>query len=124
MGPANWEGLYAMPQTLPRIAAPERDMDGAGREMARLIWDDDEARSRLPDPRDPIFARAVIDEFSTALRETAGVIRKVMRGASSAAEDLNVEPFQGLIEVIKTPMTLVLKKCDLHFERRAALSSC
>ena len=58
-----------MPQTLPRVAISGRDMDRAGREMARLIWDDDDEQPRVVDPLHPVFARAVIDEFSTALRK-------------------------------------------------------
>jgi hypothetical protein len=77
-------------------------MERAGREAAQLIWSDESGVAlHTDDPRHPVFARAVVDEFAESLARTPPVLRKVMNRASSAAEDLNVEPFQGLTEVIQ-----------------------
>jgi hypothetical protein len=82
-------------------AADLQELERAGRDVARLIWHDDDIRVGMVDPRHPVFSRAVVDEFSAELSRTPRILRKVMNRASSAAEDLNVEPFQGLIEVIQ-----------------------
>src|SRR2546421_155026 len=101
-----------MSDALARAVAPAiADMDRAGREAARLIWDDDSVTAeQLADPRHPVFAQAVVEEFSIALSRMPHIMRKVMNRASSAAEDLNVEPFQGLIEVIQNADDLKAKE--------------
>jgi len=68
---------------------------------AQLIWNDEESVDAVVDPRTPEFAIAVIENLAYALASSAGAVKKVMRGAAAAAEDLNVEQFQGLIEVIQ-----------------------
>jgi hypothetical protein len=79
-----------------------RNSDTAlGEAVAELIWKDDPAAAAVVDPRTSAFASAVIEQFSNFLAHTPGVIKKQMRSAASAAEDLNVEPFQGLVEVIQ-----------------------
>jgi hypothetical protein len=93
-----------MNDTQPGVAAGldrSIELSLAGRRAARLIWEDDEAFKKVADPRKPAFAQAVIDELGTLLRQTPRVLQQVMAGAASAAEDLNVEPFQRLIEVIQ-----------------------
>jgi hypothetical protein len=39
--------------------------------------------------------------ITAALQSSPGVIRRMVKGASAAAEDLNVEPFQGIVEVMQ-----------------------
>ena len=72
-----------------------------GQLVASLIWDDAPGLDELDDPRTRDFAWAVIDGLSTALADSPGALRKIIRGASHAAEDLNVGQFQGLIEVVQ-----------------------
>ena len=73
--------------------------DGAS--VARLIWQDASGIDEIIDPRLPEFATAIIVGLANALAGSPGAIQKMMRSAASAAEDLNVEPYQGLIEVIQ-----------------------
>ena len=72
-----------------------------GEQAAKLIWNDAPRLDEIHDPRTSEFASAVIDGLSAALADSPGAIRKMMRGASDAAEDLNVGQFQGLVEVIQ-----------------------
>lgn len=72
-----------------------------GSSAAKSIWDDADALDEIIDPRTPEFAAAVIHGLAQALSSSPGAVKKVMRGAAAAAEDLNVEQFQGLIEVIQ-----------------------
>ena len=72
-----------------------------GQQAAKLIWEDAPGLDELDDPRTSEFACAVIDGLSAALADSPGAVRKMMRSASHAAEDLNVGQFQGLVEVIQ-----------------------
>ena len=80
--------------------SPAGDVE-KGKRVARLIWDDAPGLDELNDPRTGDFASAVIDGLSAALADSPGAIRKMMRSASHAAEDLNVGQFQGFVEVIQ-----------------------
>ena len=83
-------------------AASMRASDAVmGEEAARLIWDDAPGVDEIHDPRTVEFAAAVIDGLTAALATSPGAIKKMMRSAAAAAEDLNVAPFQGLVEVIQ-----------------------
>ncbi len=66
-----------------------------------LVWNNDPSVKDLVDPRNGAFANAVIGAFGRELARTPALIQQVMAGAASAAEDLNVEPYQGLIEVLQ-----------------------
>jgi hypothetical protein len=79
-------------------AAPDFERGG---EAARLIWQDSEKVDNITDPRTPEFARGIIEGLAAALAASPGAIKKMMRCAAVAAEDLNVGPFQGLVEVIQ-----------------------
>lgn len=72
-----------------------------GARAARMIWDDQPGVDDLIDPRTPVFANAVVTGLGSALASSPGALKRMMRGAAAAAEDLNVEPFQGLTEVIQ-----------------------
>lgn len=85
---------------LPSPVAVEGDAE-LGARAARMIWEDQPGVDELIDTRTPEFAGAVIRGLASALASSPGALRKMMRGAAAAAEDLNVEPFQGLTEVIQ-----------------------
>jgi hypothetical protein len=73
----------------------------AGSIAARMVWDDQPGVDALIDPRTPEFANAVVTGLASALASSPGALKKMMRGAAAAAEDMNVEPFQGLTEIIQ-----------------------
>ncbi|SDU32578.1 sacsin N-terminal ATP-binding-like domain-containing protein [Pseudomonas yamanorum] len=72
-----------------------------GREAARLIWEDDPTTNALVDPRSPAFAHAMIDASVEELRNSKGLLKKMIDRATAGAEDLAVAQFQGVIEVIQ-----------------------
>jgi hypothetical protein len=72
-----------------------------GVEAAHLIWQDDAGIDAIVDPRTPAFANAVLDTMAGALATAPGAMKRAIRTAARSAERLNVEPFQGLIEVIQ-----------------------
>jgi hypothetical protein len=71
------------------------------RRAARLVWSSHPSAKDFKDPRRRSFADAVIGELGEELGKTPPLIQQVMAGAASAAEDLNVEPYQGLTEVLQ-----------------------
>lgn len=77
------------------------DFERLGREAARLFWDDSPAASGLVDPRQPAFAEGLLAGLADAMRGAPGAIRKVIGHAAAAAEDLNLEAYQGLVEVLQ-----------------------
>lgn len=72
-----------------------------GMEAAHLIWQDDVGIDAIVDPRTSAFANAVLDTLAGALATAPGAMKRAIRTAARSAERLNVEPFQGLIEVIQ-----------------------
>lgn len=83
--------------------SPEIDLNDGnlGAEAAHLIWQDDPGIEAIIDPRTPSFATAVLDTLSAELAAAPGAMKRAIRTAAKSAERLNVEPFQGLIEVIQ-----------------------
>jgi hypothetical protein len=86
----------------------------AGADAARLISEDGPEAEHVVDPWTSSFARALIDGLAAFLRNSPGVFTKMMRNAQHAAADLNVEPFQGLVEVIQNADDLRATKFALH----------
>lgn len=91
-----------------------------GTEAARLIWHD-AGIDAIVDPRTPAFANAVLDTLAGDLAKAPGAMKRAIRTAARSAERLNVEPFQGLIEVIQNAddlgageVRLALRDIDGH----------
>lgn len=72
-----------------------------GREAAIRIWADEPDAPFIVDSRDVEFAAGVMAGLTACLRDTSGLMRRVVEHAAAAAEDLNVEAFQGLVEVLQ-----------------------
>src|SRR4051794_29726870 len=90
------DSVLAFPPT-----ANSESLTTAGRQAALLIWQSASPTGGPEDPRRQEFSNAVVDQLSELLSKAPGIFQHVMKGAASAAEDLNVEPFQGLVEVIQ-----------------------
>jgi hypothetical protein len=59
-------------------------------------------KADVVDPLTPEFAAAAVAEFSRLQSEgTPGIYRDALEGAEMSAEQLSVEPFQGVIEVVQ-----------------------
>lgn len=82
---------------------------------AELIWEDAEGVDSIIDPRTPAFAAGVVQGLSGALASSPGAIKRMMRSAAAAAEDLNVEQFQGLVEVIQNADDLKAREVRFAF---------
>ena len=89
-----------------------------GKKAAQLIWKDASSVDRIYDPRTGEFAAAVIDELAALLDSSPGAIKKMMRSAVQAAEDLNVVQFQGLVEVIQNADDLRAKEVRFTLRKK------
>ena len=73
----------------------------AGREAAARIYREG-TKAQIVDPLTPEFARAAVAEFSRLQREnTPGIYREALAAAEAGAEDLNIDEYHGVIEVVQ-----------------------
>src|SRR6266496_932632 len=72
-----------------------------GRKAAQDLWRLGLDASAIDDPLTPDFARNALAELEQLQRGTPGVLREVLEGAQMSAEQLNVESFHGLIEIVQ-----------------------
>ena len=74
----------------------------AGRAAARLLWEEGlEDRLDFVDPLTPEFAEGALAELEHLQQSTTRVLQQVLEGAQMSAEQLNVESFHGVTEVIQ-----------------------
>ena len=97
---------------------PMLDDEAAGRGAARWLWDhwpdEGSVRERLTEE----FASAAIDELSRIRKErTAGVLSAALDGAERSAEQLNVESFHGIVEIVQNADDLGATSVNIAFQR-------
>jgi hypothetical protein len=73
----------------------------AGREAAQRLYREG-LKAQIEDPLTPGFARAAVAEFSRLQREhTPGIYLEALEAAEAGAEDLNIDEYHGVIEVVQ-----------------------
>lgn len=72
-----------------------------GRAAARVLWDEGLNAAGVIDPLTEEFAASALAELELLQAETPGLIREVLEGAQMSAEQLNVESFHGLMEIVQ-----------------------
>jgi len=72
-----------------------------GRKAAQDLWQLGLDAIAIDDPLTPDFAQAALAELNQLQKGTPGVLREVLDGAQMSAEQLNVESFHGLIEIVQ-----------------------
>ncbi len=77
------------------------DLGARGREAAQRLWQEG-LKADIEDPLAAEFAQAAVCEFGRLQRErTPGIYRDALEGAEMSAEELNVEKFHGVMEVVQ-----------------------
>ena len=77
------------------------DLADGGRAAARQLWHEG-IKAVIDDPFLPDFAEAAVAEFARLQSlHTPGILRDVLEGAEMSAEQLNPEPFHGVVEVLQ-----------------------
>jgi hypothetical protein len=77
------------------------DLADGGRAAARKLWHEG-IEAAIDDPFLPDFAAAAVAEFARLQSQhTPGILRDVLEGAEMSAEQLNPEPFRGVVEVLQ-----------------------
>ncbi len=102
------------------ISAQDSDR---GREAARDLWKRGLAATQVDDPLTTEFAQSALAELELLQHGTAGVLREVLDGAQMSAEQLNVESFHGLIEVIQNADDLHATEVRIAFRQNRGHSS-
>jgi len=82
-------------------ARPASSDEERGRQAAQNLWQFGLDVGAIDDPLTPEFARAALAEPEQLQRGTPGALRQVLEGAQMSAEQLNVESFHGLIEIVQ-----------------------
>lgn len=73
----------------------------AGREAAQRLYREG-LKVQIEDPLASEFARAAVAEFSRLQREnTPGIYLEALAAAEAGAEDLNIDEYHGIIEVVQ-----------------------
>src|SRR3954453_14735988 len=83
------------------VTPDELNDDVAGRAAARRLWQEWDRSPQVHDPLTTGFAAAALDELERLQGEMPGVFRDVLKHAESGAEQLTVDPFHGVLEVIQ-----------------------
>lgn len=73
----------------------------AGRSAAQQIWRKQEGFASIDDPRSLGFSSGVLAGLAEAAAETGQVLREVIENAGASAEGLNIDVFQGIVEVLQ-----------------------
>lgn len=100
-----------------RLSATSDEFDvEALRELARLTARKILSRDKheLPlDPRNPVFASEYISECDRLLANTPLLVQEAIESAGHAAEGANVDPYQGIVEVLQNAEDRRAKKVSL-----------
>src|SRR5438445_1864046 len=85
-------------------SAPVQQSDAdRGRLAARELWQrwDERPRPTFEDPLTDAFADSALAELELLEQEMPGILRDVVRYAEAGAEQLTVDPFHGVLEVVQ-----------------------
>jgi hypothetical protein len=72
-----------------------------GRRAAEALWAETPQAAEVQDPRQPDFVAGLLDGLHDAAAASPGVLKRIIENAGASAQGLNVEPFQGLVEVLQ-----------------------
>ena len=90
----------------------------SGQLAARRLWGKGIWASQIDDPLTPDFAKGALTELECLQQGTPGILREVLAGAQISAEELNVESFRGLIEVVQNADDLGACEVRVAFQKR------
>jgi hypothetical protein len=101
-----------------RVVTTEMSDAERGREAAQSLWRLGLGEAQVSDPLTKAFARAALAELERLQQGTAGVLREVLAGAQISAEQLNVESFHGLIEIVQNADDLGAREVRVAVPKR------
>src|SRR3990170_8211596 len=94
------------------------DDEAAGRAASEWLWDHWPDSGSVAERLTPPFARAAVAELARLRHQrTAGVLSAVLRGAERSAEQLNVESFHGIVEVVQNADDVEATSVNMAFRR-------
>jgi len=72
-----------------------------GRRAAEGLWAETPQAAEIQDPRHPDFVAGLLHGLHDAAAASPGVLKRIIENAGASAQGLNVETFQGLVEVLQ-----------------------
>lgn len=90
-----------------------------GREVARELWKRGLRKGDFLDPLSKSFAEGALSELESLQANTDGVIKEVLAGAEYSAEQLNLQPFHGFLEVVQNADDLTASTLSVAVRKRA-----
>lgn len=78
-----------------------QDLFAQGEAAAWSIWKKSAAAREIVDPRLERYAAGVMAGFAAAADSTGEILRQVITNAGASAEGLNIDVFQGIVEVLQ-----------------------
>jgi hypothetical protein len=81
--------------------SPGLSLSENGRKAARLLWEKGLDAVEITDPFTFEYSNGALTELERLQRETPEILRDVLQGAQISAEQLSVDSFHGLLEIIQ-----------------------
>ncbi|MYH56507.1 MAG: hypothetical protein F4145_00495 [Boseongicola sp. SB0675_bin_26] len=72
-----------------------------GRLAAHRLWREGLSAGPVADPLTTEFAKGALDELERLQKGTPGILKEVLDGAQISAEQLNVDEFHGIQEILQ-----------------------
>lgn len=94
-----------------------------GRDAARHLWKEGLSGGTIDDPIHPEFARGASEELEELQKGTPGILKEVFDGAQISAEQLNVDAFHGILEVVQNADDLGACEVRVAVRKRGARST-
>jgi hypothetical protein len=100
------------------------DDQAAGRGSAQWLWDHWPDEGSIEERLTPAFTSAAVAELARLRHQrTAGVLSAVLRGAERSAEQLNVESFHGLVEIVQNADDVGATSVNLAFRKSGRVTN-
>ncbi len=93
-----------------------------GRMAARRLWREGLTAGPISDPLTIEFAKGALDELERLQSGTPGILKDVLDGAQISAEQLNVDEFHGIQEVIQNADDLAAREVRVAIQKRGRQS--
>ncbi len=94
-----------------------------GRIAAQRLWREGLSAGPVADPLTTEFAKDALDELERLQKGTPGILKDVLDGAQISAEQLNVDEFHGIQEVVQNADDLAAREVRVAIQKRGRHST-
>jgi len=94
-----------------------------GQAAAQRLWRDGLSAGPIADPLTMEFSKGALSELERLQKGTPGILKEVLSGAQISAEQLNVEDFHGILEVVQNADDLEASEVRVAVRKRGGRST-